>query len=50
MLRNILERRLIELQLMMFGVPSDEIHRLQDWEIMRDLELIKYLMEKKYNA
>jgi len=50
MLRNILNRRMIELQMMMFGIPADEVSNLSDWEISRDLRLIEYLMEKQANA
>ena len=49
-LRNALNRRMVELQLMMFGVSSDEVKNLSDWEINRDLRLVQYLMEKQADA
>jgi len=45
-LRNILDKRMIELQLLMLGIPRNEINSLSEEEINRDLILIKYLLEK----
>jgi len=37
---------MIELQLLMLGIPRNEINSLSEEEINRDLILIKYLLEK----
>ena len=45
-LRNILNKRAIELRLMMLGIPKEEIVSLSEWEIERDLLLIEHMLGK----
>lgn len=49
-LHNVLLRRAEELQLMMLGIPMEEIRKLSSWEIMRDKILIGHILEKTQNA
>ena len=46
-LRGILNRRMMELQLMMCGISAGEVYNLSDWDLERDVKLVSYIMEKR---
>ena len=47
MLRNVLMNRMVELRLLMMGMPKDEMDSLSRKEIERDLILLEHMSEKE---
>ena len=46
LLRNLLMNRMVELKLLMMGMPVEELDRLSREEVERDLILLEHMAEK----